>query len=646
LDSLNKFKERYGKNGMLMIEVQQAIQFLTNRLITSQSEDGSWRFCFESGVMTDAYSIIALRSLKMEDEPLIHALNQRIRSKQEPNGAWKVFPDEQEGNLSASVEAVFALLYSGYSHPSDPHIQNAKQFIDTHGGVTQIDSLLTQIILACCGQYPWPSFFPLPVELLLVPSASPVNFYDFSGYARVHLAPFMLLADKRFVITNERTPNLSDLLRYEPSREDYNKPSKRTESLLNELKQFIEKLISMPDHFHQLALHKAEHYMLDRIENDGTLYSYASATFLMIFAMLALGEDKHHPLVMRAVRGIKLLQCRTDGTTHIQNSTSTVWDTALISHALQQAGLNAEHPAVQSAGRYLLSKQHTKLGDWSRRIRNPIPGGWGFSDNNTLNPDIDDTTAALRAIRRLEINMEYHDAFNRGLQWILSMQNNDGGWPSFEKNNDNPILTMLPFNGADAAATDPSIADLTGRTLEFLGNNAGLTSRHLFIRRAVRWLQEHQETDGSWYGRWGVCFIYGTWSALTGMLAVGENPMHPSIRRGVEWLLSVQNPDGGWGESCASDQQKRYIPLRQSTLSQTAWAVDALVAYHPKPNYAIENGIKYLLNALDRIDQEKYPTGSGLPGHFYIRYHSYPYIWPLLALSHFKRKFETGRAVP
>jgi sporulenol synthase len=627
---------------MSITQVQQAIQFLTKKLVTNQSKDGSWRFCFESGVMTDAYTIIALRSLKMEEEPWIRALYQRIISKQELNGAWKVFPDEQEGNLSATIEAVFALLYSGYCHPSDPHIQLAKQFIDTRGGVTQIDSLLTKIILACCGQYPWPSFFPLPVELLLVPSAFPVNFYDFSGYARVHLAPFMLLAEKRFVITNERTPNLSDLLRYEPLREIHSDRLKRSNSLWNELNQFVEKLISMPGHVHQLAIHKAEQYMLDRIETDGTLYSYASATFLMIFALLSLGYDKHHPLIIRAIQGFKLLLCSTDGTIHLQNSTSTVWDTALVSHALQEAGLKAEHSAVRSAGRYLLSRQHTRLGDWSRRMRNPVPGGWGFSDINTLNPDVDDTAAALRAIRRLDIhNMEYRDAFSRGLQWILSMQNDDGGWPSFEKNTDNPILTILPFNGADAAANDPSIADLTGRTLEFLGSEVGLTSRHAFIRHAVRWLQEHQEADGSWYGRWGISFIYGTWAALTGMLAVGENPKHPSIRRGVEWLLSIQNSDGGWGESCSSDQQKRYIPLRQSTLSQTAWAVDALAAYHPKPNSAIENGIQYLLNGLGRMDQEKYPTGSGLPGHFYIRYHSYPYIWPLLALSHYKSKYET-----
>jgi sporulenol synthase len=636
----NAIKE--GEAGMSMIQVQDAIQMLTHWLITKQSADGSWRFCYESGVMTDAYTIIMLRSLKLEDEPLIHALHQRIKSKQEPNGAWKVFPDEEEGNMSASVEALFALLYSGYSQPSDPHIQQAKQYIDSHGGVSQITSLMTKIMLASCGQYPWPFFFPLPVELFLIPSASPLNFYDFSGYARVHLAPIILMADKRLMIKNDRTPELSDLLRYESSSEAHHDRTKRSNLFWNELNPFFEKLKSLPTYIHQLALHKAERYILDRLEADGTLYSYASATIFMIFALHSQGYANDNPLIKHAVQGLKSFRYRTDSTLHIQNTTSTVWDTALVSHALQQAGLTAEHPAVQSTGRYLLTRQHDQLGDWSRNILNPIPGGWGFSDINTINPDVDDTTAALRAICRLEgYSEEYRDAFNRGLQWIIAMQNEDGGWPAFEKNTDKHILTILPFNGADAAAIDPSTPDLTGRTLEFLGSDVGLTSRHPFISRSVHWLQDHQEADGSWYGRWGICYIYGTWAALTGMLAVGENIEHLSIQRGLKWLISVQNSDGGWGESCVSDQKKRYIALEKSTLSQSAWALDALIACNPEPNTPIVNGINYLLNNLSRIEQEHYPTGAGLPGHFYSRYHSYPYIWPLLALSHFRSKYET-----
>jgi sporulenol synthase len=624
----------------MLIHVQEGMNRLVQQLIKKQSQDGAWRFCFESGVMTDAYMIIILRTLQMADEDSIRTLHSRIMAKQEHNGAWKVYPDEKEGNLSATVEAYFALLYSGYSKPTDDHIKQVKQFILSHGGIRNVDSLMTKVILASTGQYPWPNFFPLPVELILIPTAAPIDFFEFSGYARVHLAPVMLIADKKFVIRNEKTPDLSDLYVRGASPDAHRIQPYRSNALFEEMKQFVQKLLSLPGHIHQLAVKKTEQYMLDRIESDGTLYSYASATFLMIFALLSLNYDKRHPIIMNAVKGLTSLICQTDRTSHVQNSTSTVWDTALISHVLQESGLHSEHSTIHSAGKYLLSRQHARLGDWSRNVRNPVPGGWGFSDINTINPDVDDTTAALRAIRKLATrSMEYREAFNKGLQWVLSMQNDDGGWPAFEKNTDNPILTMLPLNGADAAAIDPSTADLTGRTLDFLGNDTGLSIRHPFVRRAVRWLQEHQEDNGSWYGRWGICYIYGTWAALTGLLAVGESPEQPAIRRGVNWLLSIQNMDGGWGESCESDQEKKYISLGYSTLSQTSWALDALISAHPEPNAAIDKGVRYLLNSLNNLDQADYPTGAGLPGQFYIRYHSYPYIWPLLALSHYMKKY-------
>ncbi|XEC96281.1 squalene--hopene cyclase [Paenibacillus tarimensis] len=618
----------------------QAVQQTAQRLLGKQSQDGSWRFCFEMGVMTDAYMIIILRTLQIRDESLIRMLHDRMAARQEPNGAWKVYPDETAGNLSATVEAYAALLYSGHSRPSDANMKKAKQFIVSHGGLRGIDSLLTKVILACIGQYRWPPFFPLPVELMLVPSAAPVNFYDFSGYARIHLAPVMLLAGTEFAIRDERTPDLSGLIVRQTDPAHDQTRSERSNKLWTEMIQFVKKLTFLPAHLRGAARRKAEQYMLDRIEPDGTLYSYATATFLMIFALLSLGYGKRHPVILRAVEGLKSIVCRSNGTIHVQNSTSTVWDTALVSHALQQAGVTPEHPAIQSAGLYLLSKQHTRLGDWSRHVTQPVPGGWGFSDINTINPDVDDTTAALRAIHRLGSNSpDYRNAADKGLHWVVSMQNDDGGWPAFERNTDNPLLGMLPLDDAPAAAIDPSTADLTGRTLEYLGRYPGLTVGHPFIRRAVRWLLDRQEADGPWYGRWGICYIYGTWAALTGMLAVGENPEHPALRRGASWLLRIQNPDGGWGESCASDQLKRYVPLHKSTLSQTAWALDALTAYYPEPNSGMEKGVQYLLNALDKADDDIYPTGGGLPRHFYIRYHSYPYIWPLLALSHYKKKY-------
>jgi sporulenol synthase len=220
------------------------------------------------------------------------------------------------------------------------------------------------------------------------------------------------------------------------------------------------------------------------------------------------------------------------------------------------------------------------------------------------------------------------------------MQNADGGWAAFERNCSNPLLKWLPLEGAEDAATDPSTADLTGRTLDYLGGTLRLGREQAFIRRAAQWLYSHQERDGSWYGRWGICYIYGTWAALTGLAAVGEQPDHPQIRKAVKWLAGIQQPDGGFGESCISDRRKTYVPLPYPTLSQTAWALDALTAASQKPLPEALAAADYLLSRLlSEGPQSRYPTGAGLPGHFYTSYESYPLIWPLLALSNFRSKY-------
>jgi sporulenol synthase len=382
--------------------------------------------------------------------------------------------------------------------------------------------------------------------------------------------------------------------------------------------------------------------MLDRIEADGTLYSYASSTILMVLALLALDYDRDDPLILRAVEGLKSMSYELDEGLMIQNSPSEIWDTALLAYALQEAGLSADHPTVRSATDYVLRYQHTKPGDW--QLHNPAaaPGGWGFSESNTINPDVDDSTAALRAIHaRSRLPGDAQVAWNRGLSWVVSMQNKDGGWPAFEKHTDKRILTWLAIDGAAAAAIDPSEADLTGRTVEYLANWAGLDQSHPAMQRGADCLVKQQERDGSWYGRWGICYIYGTWAALTGLRAAGYAPEHPSIRRGSDWLHAIQREDGGWGESCLSDQRKRYVPLAMSTPSQTAWALDALIAVHDEPTEAMQRGMQRLIELLESDDPAPaaYPTGAALPGSFYIRYDSYSRIWPLLALAHYRAKY-------
>lgn len=632
-------------------EVNEEIRCMTDTLVDLQQKDGSWRFCFENSLLTDAYLIIVLRTLELPQEALIKQLHDRIAAHQEGNGAWKVYHDETDGNLDATVNAYFALLYSGYSRKSDETMKRAARFISSKGGLTQVKTVLTKVFLAIAGQYSWPGTLMIPLEFLLLPPTSPISFFDFSGFARVHFAPILIMADLKFVRKNAATPDLSDLSQSEneitPSQirpvTDEPELLRGFQQLLHELHSGVKQLTSLPGQLHKRAVQAAETYMLERIEADGTLYSYSTSTLLMIMALSSLGYEKDHPSMTAALNGLTSMLWNINGKAHLQNSPSTIWDTALLATAIQQAGASPDHPSVRKAVQYLLDLQHTKLGDWRFHVSHPVPGGWGFSESNTINPDVDDTTAAMRAIRATTLNNSaYQDEWNRGLNWVLSMQNKDGGWPAFERGVNNKLLTLFPIDGASAAAIDPSTADLTGRTLEFLGTTAGFDLHHAFTRRGADWLFSNQEADGSWYGRWGICYIYGTWAALTGLMAVGTDPEHPGVKKAAAWLLSIQNEDGGWGESCSSDRLKHYVPLGASTPSQTAWALDALIAVYAEPQPEIDQGVRQLLLQLHKDDwTTRYPTGAGLPGSFYSHYHSYRYIWPYITLSQYKKKFMT-----
>lgn len=623
----------------MMKQVNREIDRLINRLTASQQQDGSWHFCFENGTIIDAYVILLFRCLERNDEPLIQKLHDRILSQQQPEGCWRLYRDEGDGNLPATVEAYYALLCSGYSKPGDPAIARAKAYILSHGGADKAASILTKALLSATGQRKWPlSLTSIPIEAMLIPDSMPLNLYSFSGYARVHLVPLIVMASLGFSVKTAKLPDLSELLETRGDEEEA-LPEAHLQ-LEATLRSGTARLIGSPRSLREAALDKAERFMLERTEADGSLYSYATSTILMAFALLALGYGKDHPIIEKACQGLMDMQFDVGGSITLQNSPSTVWDTALLAYAMQEAGVPRGEPVIQKAASYLLGKQHNRKGDWFKYNPNAEPGGWGFSATNTRNPDVDDTTAALRAISRFaKEDGRFQDAWNRGLSWTLSMQNKDGGWPAFEKNTDNRILTWLAIDGAKSAAIDPSAADLTGRTLEFLGNYAKLDTSHLFMRRGADWLIYNQERDGSWYGRWGICYLYGTWAALTGLMAAGVSPEHEAVRKGIKWLLETQNEDGGWGESCRSDSAKRYVPLGASTPSQTAWSLDALIAASPQSKPEINRGARRLIALLHEDDwATDYPTGAGLPGVFYIHYHSYRYIWPLLALAHYRRK--------
>lgn len=614
-----------------------------NRLIAQfhqdQTADGSWNYPFEMGIVTDCYTIILLRMLEIEnEEKLIKGLVRRIRERQQSNGAWKLYKDEKDGNLSVTVEAYFALLYSGYKHEHEPKMQAAKEFIIGKGGISRTQ-LSTKMMLVITGQYKWPDF-SIPIEFMLLPETFPINFFDFSVFARSNIAPLLILANKKFTIQTKQTPNLSDLLINEDDTFFTMEERREWRSILDEIEQGVETLFGLPEELHQLALTRTKDYMLQRIEPNGTLESYYSATFFMIFALLAEGHGKRDSIIVHAVNGIKSMICKIGNNPHVQYTTANVWNTALISYALQEAGVPFHSPVVEKANQYILSRQHHRFGDWALHNPNILPGGWGFSDVNTINPDVDDSTAALRAMAlSVGKTANFLPSWNRGVQWVMSMQNDDGGWPAFERNIDKQILTLLPIDRVEDLVLDPSSPDLTGRTLEFFGNYTNITKDHPMIKRGVDWLLDQQREDGSWDARWGIYYIYGTWAAVTGLRSVGISPHHPAMQKAMGWLRKIQLADGGWGESCNSDKENHYISLPSSTRTHTAWALDALIATATEVTPEIKNGVEFLVQEKEAAWTRNYPKGRGMAGAFYIHYHSYDSIWPLVALAHYKKKF-------
>ncbi|KON84446.1 hypothetical protein AF331_10295 [Rossellomorea marisflavi] len=604
---------------------------MAEQLEQRQNPDGSWTFCFENSPMTDAFMIILLCSLGRREDQWVDKLVERLFCLQTREGTWKLFKDEEEGNLSSTIEAYVALRMSGIKE-NDERITRAKRFIQDNGGVGKAHSL-TRFMLAILGGMKWKKVLPVPIEFVLIPPSSPVGFWDFSSYARAHMAPILLLKSRGYAHGPQGIAGELKAM----NREGEERIPDGERHFLNKISGALGSMGGLSSSLKERAEQFTRDYMLERIEPDGTYMKYFSSSFFMIYALLSIGYRKDDPLIEKCVEGLKAMILKTERGYHQQNSPSSIWDTALLSYALQSAGRSAADGSIRKSIQFLQKHQQFRYGDWG--MESPVaPGGWGFTAGNTIHPDVDDTSAALRALTSTAVDRpEMRDSWQRGVDFMVGMQNPDGGWPAFEPNKTNELLTLFPINGAEAAAIDPSTPDLTGRALEFLGGYAGLKKNRRGIKKGVSWLKKAQEIDGSWYGRWGVCYIYGTWAAVTGMRAVGVPGDDHHLVLAKQWLEKIQHRGGGWGESCLSDQVKHYIPLSRATISQTAWALDALISLEEEPTPAIDTGMQTLLDLLEEKDD--YPTGAGLPGNLYIHYHSYQWIWPMVTISHYLKKY-------
>ena len=474
-----------------------------------------------------------------------------------------------------------------------------------------------------------------------------VNFNEMSSWSRSMLVPLAII--NHFKPTRELKKNLNIHELYPEGMHERDlalapDPERITWRnfflWLDRVHKFAEWFAQHKIHpFRKRALRKAEQWMLERFEGSDGLAAIFPGILNSLIALKALGYADDHPQVVRAERAFKKLEHETEQSVRIEPCSSPVWDTAIVNVCLHESGLPADHPALVRATEWLMAREIRFRGDW--QYKNPArvePSGWVFEFENKWNPDVDDTAMVLLALRKVPTGdrQRRDECFQRGLRWMITFQCRDGGWASFDKDCTKGVLEKVPFADHNAML-DPECADITARILELLGYE-GWSLEHPQVQKALRFIREHQEEDGSWYGRWGVNYIYGTWQVLRGLRALNLNMNEPWLIKARDWLESVQHEDGGWGERCNTYDDPVFKGQGPSTASQTAWAVMGLCAFDDPDRPSLRRGIEYLIRTQNKDGSwtEDEATGTGFPKVFYLKYDMYRNSWPLLSLAAYR----------
>ena len=621
----------------LIGKVSEALRRTHSYYLSEQHADGYWWYELESNVTITAEYLMLLHFMGLDDKKRDRKIANYILNKQQADGSWPIHWGGN-GDLSTTVEAYFALKLAGLPADDLPLLK-AKTFILNNGGAESV-RVFTRIFLALFGQCDWKAIPSIPVETNLLPVWFPINIYHFSSWARSTLVPLSIILD----IKPEK-PIPSSLGIRELYKDPYKIPPVTSQKLeLLSLKRFfvvldcvlktMEKLQIRP--FRKIAIERTERWLLEHQESTGDWGGIQPAMVNSIFALVARGYAASHDPVKRGLWALERFTIENEEEISLQSCISPVWDTALTALALDCSGIERDHDSILKACRWLVSKQIFQKGDWSVKRPNLEPGGWAFEFDNNWYPDIDDTAVVLMLLYRYS-DKEFIKPENlkKGIEWILGMQGKDGGWGAFDVDNDVRILNELPFSDLEATI-DPSTPDITGRVLEILGQS-GYELSTTAVKRGIDFIKRTQDDGGSWWGRWAVNHIYGTWSVLSGLSSIGEDMSSPYIQRAIQWLKSCQNSDGGWGERCESYEPGAQKGCGQSTPSQTAWAILGLIAANQGKSAEALEGIQYLLNGQlpNGTWEEDEFTGTGFPKYFMIRYHNYRNCFPLLALGRF-----------
>jgi len=564
--------------------------------------------------------------------PLIDKAAASILDRQLPDGGFNIYVDGPS-EISASVKAYFALKLAGVA-PDDPRMRQLCQRILELGGIQAANSYV-KVNLSLFDLYPRAYCPTIPPEVVLLPGDF---LYQMSSWTRAIVVSLSLVHAAGVIRSAPAGFHLEEL--WLPGERRGFPPAGKFWSWRNFFLA-VDRLLKFWERHpvrsvRRKAIERASEWMIERLRHSDGLGAIYPPMMYSVMALDALGYPADHPVRVEALRQFNSLLVDDGRRFFFQPCFSPIWDTAIAAYALASAGEN--DPALGRAADWLLSKEIRRTGDWSVKRPNTEPSGWAFEYSNEFYPDIDDTAMVMLALSRVRASdpRAQQACHRRALDWLLAMQSKDGGWAAFDADNNWEFLNGVPFADHNAML-DPACADITGRVLEALAAH-GLDRDHASVRRGVEWLVRHQEADGSWYGRWGVAYIYGTCFALRGLAASGESDREAHILRAGEWLRSIQNADGGWGESCASYDNGTYTPAA-STPSQTAWAILGLLAGGDSASSSVKNGIEYLLDTqiADGSWNEQLATGTGFPKVFYLNYHLYKDYFPLLALARFQQ---------
>ena len=630
------------------IALNETIRRSQDYFLRTQHRDGYWMGELETNVCMAAEYLLLTHFLGARDDERWTKVANYLRSQQQPDGTWSIYhggpPD-----LNATVEAYFALKLAGVS-ADDPAMRNAREWALSAGGVPKT-RVFTKIWLALFGQWDWRGVPVLPPELIFLPHWFPLNIYDFASWARATIVPMLIILSERPICPVPHSARIDELYPRPRNDTDYT-PARPSGVSWKRFFHEADGLLRRYDNFAQPQLRErayraAEQWIISHQEADGSWGGIQPPWVYSLIALHLRGFALDHPVMRRGLDGFGAPWGIEDKRTfNPQACVSPVWDTALAMIALLDSGLPPDHPALQTAARWLIREQVLSGGDWQVRA-NAEPGGWSFEFENDLYPDVDDTAEVLIALARTKLPDERRKraAIKRGRRWLVGMQSSNGGWGAFDRNNTRRLVNEIPFCDF-GEVIDPPSADVTAHVIEALGVLGRADSKA--VRRGLKYLRREQQPDGSWFGRWGVNYVYGTGGALPAFRAAGRDMSKRRFQRAGLWLAGHQNDDGGWGETPGSYDDPSLAGVGDSTASQTAWGLHGLLALDgsadERTHNAIERGVRWLVESQEEDGQWNEPqfTGTGFPGDFYIKYHLYRNYWPLSALGRYSDKISAS----